>query len=152
MKTFRDTWKIAAALAPALALAACATAEEAVVEKLAETYNAELTGAQVVGGGDPDGSGKAEISISDNMDQICYDVGNIHNIGPVTSVMIHRGAPGTDGPGVLTMKQANEGGWKGCTSRKEWLEDSIDKNFASYYVLIHTSDYPNGALRGQLHQ
>lgn len=152
MTMFRDRMKLAASLAPALALAACATAEEAVVEKLAETYNADLTGAQVVGGGDPDGSAKAELSVSDNLDQICYDVGSIQGIGPITSIMIHRGAPGVDGPGVLTMKQANEGGWKGCTGRSEWLEDSIDKNFTSYYVLIHTSDYPKGALRGQLRQ
>lgn len=152
MRMFGKSLKIAAALAPALALAACATAEEAVVEKLTETYKADMTGAQVVGGGDPDGSATAEVSVSDNLNQICYDVNDIHGIGPVTGVMIHRGAPGTNGPVVLTMKQANEGGWKGCTRRSEWVEDSIDKNFTSYYVQIHTSEYPNGAIRGQLHQ
>lgn len=145
-------WRFSAILAPAFALAACATAEEAIVEQLAETYNADLTGAQVVGGGDPDGSARAEVSVTDRMNQICYDVGGIRGVGPITGIMIHRGGPGVNGPVVLHMREANEGGWKGCTGRTEWLEDSIDKNFTSYYVLIHTSDFPSGALRGQLHK
>lgn len=152
MMTFRMNWKFTACLAPAFALAACATAEEAVVEKVAETYRADLTGAQVVGGGDPDGSAKAEVSVADRLDQICYDINNINALGPITGIMIHRGAPGANGPAVLNMKHANEGGWKGCTNRSEWLEESIDRNFTSYYVMIHTAEYPNGAVRGQLHQ
>jgi len=140
---------IAAAMAGTSLLAACATVEEAVVEKTAETYRASLTGAQVVGGGDPDGSAVAELSVADKVDQICYDVNDIRNIGPITGIMVHRGATGADGSAVLMLKQANEGGWKGCSSRSEWLEDSIERNFSAYYILIHTSDHPNGAIRGQ---
>jgi len=143
---------MAGMMASGLALAGCATVEEAVVEKTTETYKADLTGAQEPGGGDPDGMGSAEVSVSDNLDQICYDLNNIQNIGPITAAHIHRGAPGTNGPPVLTLKEANEGGYKGCVGRSEWLEDSIDNNFTSYYVNVHTAEYPNGAIRGQLHQ
>ena len=148
----RKTLLIAGALAGTAMLAACATVEEAVVEKTAETYKADLTGAQEPGGGDPDGYAKAEISVSDDLDQICWDVNDVHGIGPVTAAHIHKGAPGVNGPVVLTLKMANEGGIKGCTSSSEWKEDSLKDNFRSFYVNVHTAEYPNGAIRGQLHQ
>jgi len=148
----RKTLLIAGALAGTALLGACATLEEAAVEKTAETYKADLTGAQEPGGGDPDGYGKAEISVSDDLDQICWDINDVHGIGPVTGAHIHKGAPGVNGPVVLTLKMANEGGIKGCTSSSEWKEDSLKDNFRSYYVNVHTSEYPNGAIRGQLHQ
>ena len=148
----RKTLLIAGALAGTAMLAACATVEEAVVEKTSETYKADLTGAQEPGGGDPQGYGKAEISVSDNTDQICWDINDIQGIGPVTAAHIHKGAPGVNGPVVLTLKMANEGGIKGCTSSSEWKEDSLKDNFRGYYVNVHTAAYPNGAIRGQLHQ
>ena len=53
MSVTRLAFVSATALA-SFTLAACATVEEAVVEKTSKTYNATLTGAQVPGGGDPD--------------------------------------------------------------------------------------------------
>jgi hypothetical protein len=141
---------ISATATAAIALAGCATVEEAAVEATAHTYNTTLTGAQEPGGGDPDGYARAEVSVTDKFDQICYDLNDIRGLGPITGAHIHRGARGVNGPVVLTLKQANEGGWKGCTNRAEWLEDSIDHNFTAYYVNIHTAEYPNGAIRGQL--
>jgi len=136
--------------AAGLALAGCATVEETVVEKTSKTFNVMLTGAQEPGGGDPDGAARAEISISDGLDQLCYDVNDVRGIGPVTAAHIHRGAAGVNGPPVITLKQANEGGFKGCTSKSEWREDAIEKNPSGYYVNLHTAEFPNGAIRGQL--
>lgn len=151
MLSFHHSLRLATAITT-LTLAGCATVEEAVVEKTAETYKATLTGAQEPGGGDPDGAGSAEISVADRADQICYDINNVRNIGPITGAHIHRGAPGVNGPIVMTLKAANEGGFKGCASRSEWLEDRIENNPAAYYVNIHTAEFPNGAIRGQLGQ
>ena len=97
----------------AIALAGCATVEEAVAEQTTTTYTATLNGAQEPGGGDREGAGRAEISISDNFGQICYDLNDIRGIGPITGAHIHRGAPGVNGPVVFTLKPANEGGYKG---------------------------------------
>lgn len=135
-----------------ISLAGCATVEEAVVEKTAHTFNAELTGAQEPGGGDPDGSGRAEVTVSDNLDQICYDINNVRNIDTVTAAHIHQGAMGVNGPPVLTLKPANEGGFKGCEAAPEWLQNAIKDNMRGYYVNVHTTAYPNGAIRGQLHE
>lgn len=138
------------ATAAAFTLAGCATVEEAVAEKTTTTYNATLTGAQEVGGGDVDGAGRAEISISDNFGQICYDLNDIKGIGPITAAHIHRGASGVNGPVVFTLKPANEGGYKGCSDGAEWTQDRIENNPQAFYVNVHTAEYPNGAIRGQL--
>ncbi|MFN2099027.1 CHRD domain-containing protein [Altererythrobacter sp. MF3-039] len=134
----------------AIALAGCATIEERVAESAADTYRATLTGAQEVGGGDSDGAGEAEITISDSFNQVCWDLNNISNIGPIAAAHIHIGAAGTNGPPVFTLREANEGGWKGCTDGSEWTQDRIEGNPENFYVNVHTAEYPAGAIRGQL--
>lgn len=141
---------MAGALVSGIALAGCATVEEAVVQKTAETYHATLTGAQEPHGGDPDGAATAQISVADRLDQVCYDINDIRNLADITAVHVHRGARGVDGPPVWTLTKANEGGWKGCTDKAEWLQDAMENHFRGYYINIHTTEYPNGAIRGQL--
>lgn len=137
-------------LAGALAIAGCATLEEAAADALNTTYRANLTGAQEVGGGDPDGSGNAEITIEDNFDQVCWSISDIRGIGPVTAAHIHVGARGVNGPPVFTLRKSNEGTWKGCSEGAEWTQNRIEGNPENFYVNVHTAEYPNGAIRGQL--
>ncbi len=141
---------LAGTMLGAAALAACATLEETVIEETNNTYRATLTGAQEVPNGDPDGAGRAEISISDDFGQICWDINNVRGIGPVTAAHIHRGARGVNGPPVFTLRRAEEGGYKGCTDGSEWTQDRIENNPEMFYVNVHTAQYPNGAIRGQL--
>ncbi|SHN63555.1 CHRD domain-containing protein [Erythrobacter sanguineus] len=141
---------LAAVLTGAIALSACATLEEGIAEETAKTYYATLTGRQVIGGGDPDGAARAEITVSDELDQICWDLNNVANIVPITAAHIHRGAQGTNGPPVFTLKRANEGGYKGCSDALEWTGDRIENNPELFYVNAHTARYPDGAIRGQL--
>lgn len=141
---------ILASLAGAALLAGCATVEEAAVKATTTTYEATLTGAQEVGGGDPDGSGRAEVSVAKNLDRVCYNVHDIHGLGTITAAHIHEGAKGKNGPPVITLTEAPEGGFKGCTDAPGWLQDAMKSNFSGYYANIHTNEYPNGAIRGQL--
>ncbi|QZH75948.1 MAG: CHRD domain-containing protein [Erythrobacter sp.] len=145
--------KIAASLAASaaiIALSGCATLEESVAEEVAETYYATLTGAAEVGGGDTDGAGEAEISFSDETDQVCWDLNNIRNIGPITAAHIHFGRAGTNGPPVFPLRASNEGTYTGCTDAAEWTQNRLDGNPQDFYVNVHTAQYPNGAIRGQL--
>lgn len=138
-------------LAGSAALAGCATVEEAVVESTAKTYSTTLLGSNEPDGGDPDGYGTAQVSISDRLNQVCYELKDIRGIGPITAAHIHAGAAGVNGPPVITLTMANEGGYKGCTGRSgEFTEDNISRNFANFYVNVHTAEFPNGAIRGQL--
>lgn len=138
------------ALSGVIALAGCATLEESIAEQTAETYHATLTGAQEVGQGDANGTGKAEITISDELDQICWDLNDVSNIGPITAAHVHSGFAGKNGPVVYTLRRSNEGSYKGCTNASEWVGDRIEGNPAAFYVNVHTADYPNGSIRGQL--
>lgn len=136
----------------AIGLAGCATLEESVAEAVAETKRASLTGAEVVGSrGDTDGYAKAELTVSDELNQICYDLNDVRGIGNITSAAIYRGAKGSTGRVVVRMRAANEGGWKNCVGRTEWLEDSLERSAGAYYIQVNTSDYPNGAIRGQFY-
>ncbi|HEX2793256.1 MAG TPA: CHRD domain-containing protein [Croceicoccus sp.] len=141
----------AAAVVAFVSLGACATLEEEAVDATSDTYNANLTGAAEVGGGDPDGSGKAEVSISDAFDQVCYEIKDVTGIGPVTAAHIHYGKAGTNGPPVFTLTKSNEGRWQGCKDGKEWTENRLQGNPQDFYVNLHTAEYPNGAIRGQLY-
>ncbi len=134
----------------ALALTGCATLEETFAERTADTYRTTLLGSEEVGPGDPDGYGRAEITISDEFGQVCWDINSIRGIGAITAAHIHFGARGTDGPPVFTLRRANEGGYKGCTDGSEWTQNRLENNPSAFYVNVHTAEYPNGAIRGQL--
>lgn len=146
----RTQLKMMVTLSGVIALAACATVEESIAERTAETYRATLTGAQEVGQGDPNGTGRAEITVSDELNQICWDLNDISNIGPITAAHVHSGVAGTNGPVVFTLRKSNEGSYKGCTKTSEWVGDRIEGNPGAFYVNVHTAEYPNGAIRGQL--
>lgn len=131
-------------------LAGCATLEENAAELVANTHRATLSGTNIVGqAGDPDGYARAEPTVTDQLNGICYDVNDARGLSEVTSVTINRGDPGKSGPVVLRLTPANEGGWKNCVKRSEWLEDSMDNATERYYVQVATTEFPNGAIRGQ---
>ena len=131
----------------AFALAGC----ESVIEKVAETYHATLTGAaEVPGPGDPDGSGRAEVSIADRIDEFCYEIKDVANIQPATMAHVHRGAAGVAGPVVVTLETPTDGHSQACQKVDEAIADEIEANPASFYVNVHNAEYPNGAIRGQL--
>lgn len=150
MKLAKFTTLSSVAVVALLALGGCATVEEAVAEAVAETRYATLSGSEVVSSsGDPDGYAKAELTVSDELNQVCYDINDKSGLGQITSVTINRGARGSTGPVVLRLNEANEGGWKNCVKRSEWQEDSFEKSPGAYFMQIATTEYPNGAIRGQ---
>ncbi len=136
----------------ALALTGCETLEEAYLENTSATYEAQLRGANEVHQGDPDGSGVAEITFSDELTRVCWDLNELRGLGPITGAHIHRGGMGVDGPVVLALQQATEGGWRGCSSETGWVQQAFNEGLSNYYVNVHTAEYPSGAIRGQLRQ
>jgi len=136
----------------AIALSGCATMQQTYTEATSATYNAELRGDNEVGPGDPDGYGEAEISFADELTRVCWDLNDLSNLGPITGAHIHRGAIGESGPVVLPFTRSAEGGWRGCSSDTAWVEQAFQEGLSNYYVNVHTAEYPQGAIRGQLRQ
>jgi hypothetical protein len=98
--------------------------------------------------GDPDGSGFAHVSLNQGQGQVCFHI-DVQNIGTVTLAHIHRGAAGANGPVVVDFNPALNG-LSGCVTADVELIKTIRQNPEGYYVNIHTSEFPGGAIRGQL--
>ena len=113
-----------------------------------KTYETSLTGAEEVNGGDPDGSGRALIGFSPGGNEICFTL-DVSNLSTAVAAHIHRGAAGVNGPIVVTLQAPNNSSI-GCVSVDPALIKEIARNPEAFYVNVHTTDYPGGAIRGQL--
>jgi hypothetical protein len=115
---------------------------------------AELEGAnEVPGPGDEDGYGVAFVSIDASTGNVCYDVAVANITLPAAAMHIHVNSEGVSGPVVVPFPTAPdaEGMASGCTAADtEGLLETIVSNPEGYYVNVHTSDFPDGAVRGQL--
>ncbi len=83
--------------------------------------------------------------------EICWDV-KVSNITlPSVGTHIHEGALGVAGPVVVpfTAPDAN-GVATGCAKPEAALMTRIMQTPENFYVNVHTSDFPAGAVRGQI--
>ena len=114
---------------------------------------ANLTGAAEVSPGDADGSGSAIIRLRPNQGEVCYNIKVKDILLPAAAAHIHVGAAGANGPVVVGFTPPDaKGRTKGCVAAAESLINAIWSNPAGYYVNVHNSDFPGGAVRGQLVQ
>lgn len=113
---------------------------------------AHLTGAaERPGPGDPDGAGDATIYIDDDTDRLCARVTYSNVDGTPTGMHIHRAPPTSAGPVVVALAPPSGGRSFQCVSvADEALLDDIAANPQEYYVNLHSTIYPAGAIRGQL--
>ena len=133
----------------AFALGSCETVDEVANEVVGNNFSATLSGASEVPPADPDGWGRAKITINDAANTICTDL-EVRDIGDVTAAHIHRGAPGENGPPVVTLDSPDDNDSDDCDTKDDALVDEIRRNPGAFYVNVHTSAHPNGAIRGQL--
>lgn len=118
----------------------------------AHCFVAEVKGSnEVPGPGDDDAWGVALISVDAASGTICYDVmvGNLTL--PAAANHIHEGAEGVKGGVVVPFPTAPDADGKawGCTTNADEAKSIVDDP-AGYYYNVHTSDFPDGAARGQL--
>ena len=133
----------------ALAVAGCETVEEEVNEDIGNRFIAQLSGASEVPPADPDGTGMARISVNDASNRVCTDL-EVRMIGTVTAAHIHRGGAEVAGPVVITLDAPDDNDSDDCDTADDALIDEIRANPSAFYVNVHTVDYPNGAVRGQI--
>jgi hypothetical protein len=102
--------------------------------------------------GDPDGSGTALITLNLGQAEVCWDLSVANLTLPATASHIHQAPPGVRGAIVLSLSPPDATGVAvGCTSGvdRDLIRDILE-NPDSYYVNVHTTDFPPGAVRGQL--
>lgn len=121
--------------------------------------HAALSGgaAEVPDPGDPDGSGAAEVKVNVKKQKLCFTLVVLDITLPTAAAHIHEGAAGVAGGIAVTLSAPVEiadtgiGLATGCVKEqpKSLLRD-IKNNPDQYYINVHTSDFPGGAVRGQL--
>jgi hypothetical protein len=117
-----------------------------------------LSGANEVPAGDPDGIGWARVSVRPDEGTVCYVV-KVKRLDAITAAHIHVGAAGTNGGVVVdlailtadTKVAGNSTLYSDCIEGLDaTLLTTIKENRAGYYLNVHTTVYPDGAIRGQL--
>jgi CHRD domain len=117
------------------------------------TVSTKLTGKEEVPPIFTKGRGKAEIKPKPDELEICYKlkVSDLHS--PTREAHIHKGPPGTNGPRVvnLTPPPGTDGEIDMCQPEPNRnLLIAISKHPHRYYVNIHTVEFPEGEVRGNL--
>ena len=139
-------------LIAALTVASTAAADEGGGNGGGRRLSATLTGAaEVPGPGDLDGTGTVALTVRPGHNEVCFDI-HVSGIAlPATAAHIHQGQVGVAGGIVVTLGTPDAAGnASGCVSASHDLLKAIRQNPSAYYVNVHTTDFPNGALRGQL--
>jgi CHRD domain len=122
------------------------------------TFFATLLGRNEIGtdgkrrAGDLDGQGGATVVTTDT--QLCFAVA-VRGIATPSAMHVHRGRPNENGGievSLVSPTSGDPGTSGGCVKVANTLLQEITKHPIRFYVNIHTSDFENGALRGQLHR
>jgi hypothetical protein len=117
-----------------------------------------LSGENEVPVTDTDGRGWAKVKVSVDDGTVCYSV-KVKNIAAVTAAHIHTGAAGVNGGvvvdlAILTADSKVRGNstfyWNCVEVADTALLTAIKENRAGYYLNVHTTEFPDGAIRGQL--
>jgi len=117
------------------------------------TFTAPMSGPQEVPGpGDADATGNAVVTVDSATNEVCWEIVITGGTTlPADAAHIHVGAEGVAGDPVVTLTAPDANGLaSGCTTAEADVVTAILANPLGYYVNIHTSDFPAGALRGQL--
>ena len=97
----------------------------------------------------PTGAGTAQITVDPQRDEVCYEL-STSALPNVTAAHIHQGAAGVAGPIVVTLTTPQDGTSEGCVPTPSATVKAIASGTDSYYVNIHTTELPDGAIRAQL--
>jgi hypothetical protein len=153
MSTRRLVLLLALVLGVTLGLSVSVRADKiADADQGGRTFFTEMTGAQEAPNpGDPDGSGTALITLNQGQGTVCFEL-TVENIAlPATLAHIHIGEAGSAGPPVVTLVPPADGTSSGCIENvNPDLIKAIRQNPSAYYVNVHNSAFPPGAVRGQL--
>lgn len=120
------------------------------------TFSVPLSGAQEVniahpdgGTGDPRASGSVTLSVDPDNRQICYDF-RLSGLSEPMMAHVHQGAPLQNGPPVIILFTGTGMKLASCAASTRSQLSEIVANPSHYYVSLDTTEFPDGALRGQL--
>lgn len=108
----------------------------------------EMSGAEVPGGGDPDGSATFKAEFDTEYGDLCYTV-TVSRVTGAQGVHIHEAAAGETGKSIIDLQITGRDGDLCRANQPELLTAILDKPW-DYYIDVHSAANPDGAVRGQL--
>jgi hypothetical protein len=138
-----------------VAMLAAAILTTGVARAAITTFTADLTAEAEVPNPGPDGAtGSAVVTVDDETNEVCFEL-TIDGLGAqdtITAAHIHEGAEGVAGDVVVPLfTEPPTGEMTGCVQDVDpAIVAAITADPAGYYVNIHTEQFPDGAVRGQL--
>jgi len=139
---------------PAIAVLAAVLVLAAPAGAAVKRLEANMSGSQETApGGDPNGTGVAKLRLNRAERRVCYTI-RVRRIDDVVAAHIHRGRKGVAGDIEVELIGSPRSGTRftGCA---EGVARSVIRKILRtprrFYVNVHTTDYPGGAVRGQLH-
>ena len=113
-------------------------------------YHVKLTGKAETPRGAPHGAGNAVIALHDHAREVCWRFSRLHGFSGATFSHVHHAPPGESGPIVVPLSTVGKLHHRGCVHVSASVLGAIAKDPHAYYVNIHSTAYPGGAVRGQL--
>lgn len=135
----------------ALAIPALSLAGKNTVE-----VDAKLQGQnEVPGPGSKKGKGDIQVFLKAKKHKVCFQL-EVSKLDPIVAGHIHKGVEGVAGKIKVTLFEdsqglAGDGSYAGCVKNvKKKLIKKIAAHPEKFYVNLHTLEFPDGAVRGQL--
>ena len=106
--------------------------------------------------GDPDGTGTAELTLNSGREEVCYELTWQNLDGTVQRAHIHEAPAGSNGGITVSLFEAQSfpgtGSATGCDLGDATRDEirRILNDPSGFYVNIHDTVRPGGAIRGQL--
>ncbi len=130
------------------------------------TLSTQLNGAKIPGGGDLGARGSARFELAPGEASVCFEIRWRDLDGVVTAAHIHRAARGATGPHHIDLVNGEHlvgkrnllaacvavqdgGHGHGGASAEATIQQVIDRP-QDFYLNVHTTAFPAGAIRGQL--
>ena len=113
------------------------------------TFYANMSGDQVVPKpGPPGAKGKAQLDVNPSEHRVCFKMA-YDGIDHPTGAHIHRGRPGENGPMAVDLHLEASGN-QGCAGAPYGVLRAMQADPHGFYLQLHTHDFPDGVMRGQL--
>ena len=107
-------------------------------------------GQEAPGPGDANATGAGLANLRPGANQVCVAIRFARIDGTPNGMHIHEGPRGVPGPIVVDLTGALSSGGLTCATATAELISEIKANPEDFYLNVHSTTFPDGAIRGQL--